>query len=108
MRNCLFNSTITNIVSITRLANWYAWAENYWELDTVENSMLAVREVIDIYTDEVRRQTELRILAEESNNEEAAKEAQGHIETLHKKSTAYGHLSGKNMFGSWRETAEAA
>ena len=65
--------------------NWYAWAENYWELDTVENSMLAVREVIDIYTDEVRRQTELRILAEESNNEEAAKEAQGHIETLHKK-----------------------
>ena len=66
-------------------SNWYAWAGHYWELDVVENSLSAISKVIDIYNDEIRHQTELKIEAEAAEDKDASKEIQKTLNALYKK-----------------------
>ena len=61
--------SISDVYEMLQRHNNLSWSHH---LDVVEKSLLALRDVIDIYTDEVRRQTEFRTLAEENKDKEAA------------------------------------
>jgi putative DNA primase/helicase len=51
--------------------DWYKWEANYWKQDRLKEATASIQELIDIYSREARKQSELRVMAAQSGKSSA-------------------------------------
>lgn len=75
------------------LGKWFKWAGHYWEEDGIGNATAALDSVIDEYSKEAMRQSQLKLIAvknQKKDDEEKAKEQeQKVIKRIHDLQTVY-------------------
>jgi len=65
--------------------SWYRWRDNYWELDSTEESLAGVTEVCGLYAEEMKRQAIIRIDSVKSSEEKKASNAKKLEDALSKR-----------------------